>query len=174
MKITKKAINIGLALTFVVSGVFAQSVKDAQVAINAEQYDQAKTMLKGIIEKQGSKAKGDAYFYLGQVYLKTDNPDSAKIIFQNGVDADVKYNLNKVGLGEVALLGGDNATASRLFSEATSKLKKKDYQEYLYIGQGYINAKEPDYAKAIENLEIAKEKNSTDAQVHLALGDAYL
>jgi tetratricopeptide (TPR) repeat protein len=174
MKITKKAINIGLALSFVVSGAFAQSIKDAKVAINAEQYDKAKTMLKGLIEKQGAKAKGDNYFYLGQIYLKTDNPDSAKIIFQNGVQADAKYDLNKIGLGEVALLEGDAATASRLFSEATAKLKKKDYEEYLYIGQGYINAKEPDYAKAIQNLEEAKTRNSTDPQVHLALGDAYL
>jgi tetratricopeptide (TPR) repeat protein len=172
MKITKKAINIGLALSFVVSGSFAQSIKDAKEAMNAEQYEKAKTMLKGLVTKQASK--GENYFYLGQVFLKTDNPDSAKNVFQNGVTADAKYDLNKVGLGEVALLEGDNATASRLFSEVTAKLKKKSYEEYLYIGEGYINAKNPNYNSAIENLEKAKERNATDPQVHLALGEAYL
>lgn len=172
MKITKKAINIGLALTFVVTASFAQSIKDAKEAINAEQYDKAKTMLKGLVEKQSSK--GENYFYLGQVFLKTDYPDSAKNVFQAGDQADSKYSLNKVGLGEVALLAGDEATATKLFSEATSKMKRRDYLEFLYIGEGYLNAKEPNYDKAIENLEKAKEKNSSDPQVFLALGEAHL
>lgn len=172
MKITKKAINIGLALSFVASGAFAQSIKDAKAAISDEQYEKAKVMLKGLVEKQSTK--GENYFYLGQIYLKTDNPDSAKIIFQKGMDSDAKYGLNKVGLGEVALLEGDNGTATKLFSEATAKLKKKKYEEYLYIGEGYLNAKNPNYDAAIENLETAKLRNSNDPQVHLALGDAYL
>lgn len=172
MKISKKSIGIGVAFVFVASSALAQSIKDAKVAINAEQYDKAKTMLKGLVQKQANK--GENYFYLGQVYLKTDNPDSAKVIFQDGLQKDTKYNLNKVGLGEVALLEGDEATASRLFSEATAKLKKKDYEEYLYIGEGYINAKNPNYTKAIESLEMAKERNAKDPQVQLALGDAYL
>src|SRR5690606_4435836 len=79
-----------------------------------------------------------------------------------------------VGLGEVALLAGDEATATKLFSEATSKMKRRDYLEFLYIGEGYLNAKEPNYDKAIENLEKAKEKNSSDPQVFLALGEAHL
>lgn len=172
MKITKKAINIGLALSFIASGAFAQSLKDAKEAINSEQFDKAKTMLKGLVSKQATK--GENYFYLGQVYLKTNDPDSAKLTFQNGLTADAKFDLNKIGLGEIALLSGDAATASTLFAEATAKLKKKAYEEYLYIGESYINAKTPDFDKAIENLEIAKERNPNDAQVRLALGDAYL
>ncbi len=172
MKIGKKSIGIGLALLFVTSIALAQSIKDAKIAINAEQYDKAKTMLQGLVQKQANK--GENYFYLGQVYLKTDKPDSAKITFQDGLQKDTKYNLNKVGLGEVALLEGDESSASRLFTEATAKVKKKDYEEYLYIGEGYINAKNPNYTKAIENLEMAKERNPKDPQVHLALGIAYL
>src|SRR5690606_10843450 len=125
MKITKKAINISLALSLVASGAFAQSIKDAKKAIESEQYDKAKSMLKDLVEKQSSK--GENYFYLGQVYLKTDNPDSAKIVFQKGADADAKYDLNKVGLGGVALLNGNDAGAATLFAEATAKLKKKAY-----------------------------------------------
>lgn len=172
MKITKRAINIGLALTFVATGAFAQSIKDARQAIDAEQYDKAKSMLKNLVEKQSTK--GENYFYLGQVYLKTDNVDSARMAFQNGAQQDPKYDMNKVGLGSVALLEGKDAIASTAFSEVTAKLKKKAYEEYMYIGESYILAKNPDYAKAIENLEIAKSKNPNDAQVHLLLGDAYL
>lgn len=172
MKITKKAISIGLALSFVVSASFAQSIKDAKEAINDEQYDKAKTMLKGLVEKQSSK--GENYFYLGQVFLKTDYPDSAKNVFQAGDQADSKYSLNKVGLGEVALLAGDEATATSLFTEATAKMKRRDYLEFLYIGEGYLNAKNPNYDKAIENLEKAKEKNSSDPLVFLSLGEAHL
>lgn len=172
MKITKKAVNLSLALSLMGSVAFSQSIKDAKLAMETEQYDKAKSMLKELVSKQASN--GENYFYLGQVYLKTDNIDSAKLVFQEGVDADAKYTLNKVGLGEVALIHGDEATASSLFSDATAKLKKKAYEEYLYIGQGYILAENPNYEKAIENLEIAKSRNSSDAQVYLSLGDAYL
>lgn len=163
---------MGLALTFLATGAFAQSVKDAKQAIDAEQYDKAKSMLKNLVEKQSTK--GENYFYLGQVYLKTDNVDSARMAFQNGAQQDSKYDLNKIGLGSVALLEGKDAIAATAFSEATAKLKKKAYEEYMYIGESYILAKNPNYAKAIENLEIAKSRNSSDAQVHLLLGDAYL
>jgi len=171
MKMMKKAINIGLALSFIVSGAFAQSLKDAKVAINQEQYDKAKGILKNLVQK--SAGEGDNYYYLGDVYLKTGYPDSAKTVFQQGDAADTKNTINKVGLGSVELLAGNASGAQTLFEEATAKLKKKDYEELLEVGKSYLKGDEPDYNKALEYLLKAKEKNNKDAEILLAIGNAY-
>lgn len=171
MKMMKKAINMGLALSFVVSGAFAQSLKDAKTAINQEQYDKAKGILKNLVEKDAKT--GENYYYLGEVYLATGYPDSAKAVFEKGNVADPKGSINKVGLGAVDLLAGNASGAQTLFDEATAKLKKKDYVEFLEIGKAYTSAPKPDYNKALEYLLKAKEKSKESAEVLLALGNAY-
>ena len=171
MKMIKKAINVGFALSFVTVGAFAQSLDDAKIAINSEQYDKAKTMLRSLVQNKPSE--GENYFYLGQVYLKTEYIDSAKMVFQQGVEADAKEKLNKVGLGTVALFEGNEAEAKKYFDEVGTKVKKKEYPVNLYIGRAYIDAPEPNYDLAIDYLNKAKEVNAEDAAVSLAIGDAY-
>lgn len=171
MKMIKKAINVGFALSFVTMGAFAQSLDDAKVAINSEQYDKAKTILNGLVENK--PGEGENYFYLGQIYLKTEYPDSAKMVFQKGVEADEKEKLNKVGLGTVALYEGNEAEAKKYFDEVGARVKKKEYPVNLYIGRAYIDAPEPNYDLAIEYLNKAKEANAEDAAISMALGDAY-
>ncbi len=167
----KKAINMSLALSFVVSGAFAQSLGDAKVAINQEQYDKAKGILKNLVKNEAKE--GDNYYYLGDVYLTTGYPDSAKMFFQQGNTADPKNALNQVGLGAVELVSGNASAAQNLFTEATAKLKKKDYEELLEAGKAYLRGDEPDYNKALEYLLKAKEKNTKDAQILLQIGNAY-
>lgn len=172
MKLFKKA-SLGLAVAFIATGASAQSLKDAQTAIDAEQYDKAKSILKNLVE---SKPKdGENYFYLGDVYLITDYPDSAKTYFQQGLEAAPKFKLNKVGLGAVELAQGNESAAETQFKEATEKLKRKDYLENLYIGRAYMNPnlEKPDYQKALTYLEKAKEANQKDAAIFSSLGDAY-
>jgi tetratricopeptide (TPR) repeat protein len=177
----KRVVNTGLALAFIVTSAFAQNLNDAKLAIDAEQYEKAKGMLKTLVANQGKK--GENYFYLGQVYLLTDNPDSAKIVFDQGLQAVPKFGLNNVGLGAVDLYKGDEAAASAKFTEATEKLRKKDYEENLYIGRAYIIAARQKadeaaalayYNKAVEYLEKAKAANQKDVDVFITLGDAYL
>ncbi|MGK9120798.1 tetratricopeptide repeat protein [Olivibacter jilunii] len=170
----RRAASVGLAIAFIASGAsYAQSLKDAQVAIDAEQYAKAKSILKNLVQNKPKDAEN--YFYLGDVYLVTDYPDSAKTFFQQGLEADPKDNLNKVGLGAVALVQGNTAEAEKLFTEATEKAKKKDYLENLYVGRAYMNPnlEKPDYKKALPYLEKAKEANQKDALIPSSLGDAY-
>jgi len=175
MKMIKRAAGVGLAIAFMASGAsYAQSLKDAQVAIDAEQYAKAKSILKNLVQNKPKDAEN--YFYLGDIYLVTDYPDSAKTFFQQGLEADPKVNLNKVGLGAVALVAGNTAEAEKLFTEATEKAKKKDYLENLYVGRAYMNPnlENPDYKTALTYLEKAKAANQKDALIPSSLGDAYL
>jgi len=167
----KKAMIWGISLAFVVTGVQAQSLDDAKKAIDAEQFAQAKQMLETLVKNKPKN--GENYFYLGLVYIENDHLDSAKVFFDQGLAADPKNNLNKVGQGIIELYNGNEAAATTKFSEATAKLKRRDYLELYHIGRAYIDAPEPNYQKAVEYLDQAKAKNATDPMIPLALGDAY-
>ncbi|MGO3163812.1 MAG: tetratricopeptide repeat protein, partial [Sphingobacteriaceae bacterium] len=112
--------NSKLFLSLLVAGAVAtgtagaQSIKDAKEAIQAEQYDKAKSMLENLVEKRAKK--GENYFYLGQVHLVNEKVDSAQIVFQEGVTRDPKERLNTVGLGIVDLQTGDTVAAEQKFT----------------------------------------------------------
>lgn len=168
---TNSKLLFSLLLAGSVGTVSAQSLKDARAAIEAENYGKAKTILQQLVTKQPKN--GDNYFYLGQIYLVNDRADSAAAIFNQGLAADPKATINNVGLGYVDLMKKDKASAESKFALATAKLGKKDYEPLLEIGRAYIKTPEPDYAKALEYLTQAKEKNKKDIAIPIALGDAY-
>ncbi|MFD2554085.1 tetratricopeptide repeat protein [Sphingobacterium tabacisoli] len=170
---TKSKLFLSLLLAGAVVGTAsAQSLKDAQAAMDAEQYDKAKGILQNLVEK---KAKdGENYFYLGQIYLINEKADSAAIIFNNGLTNAPKEQLNNVGLGIVDLMKNNTSAAESKFATATASLGKKDYLPLYYIGRAYIDAPKPDFAKAVDYLTQAKAKNAKDAMVPVALGDAFL
>lgn len=169
MKLITRAVQAGLVGMLGVSAVFAQNITDAKKAIDAEKYQQAKTILKGLIAAQ--PGNGENYFYLGNVYLKNDYRDSAKAVYTQGSAAKDDNLLNFVGLGTVDLLSKNSSAAQANFDKAISMAKKKDYTPYLYIGRAYQLS--GDYANALTNLEKAKAINEKSADVYLSIGEAY-
>jgi tetratricopeptide (TPR) repeat protein len=149
----------------------AQDVDQAKKAIDAEQYEKAKSMLKGII--QTKPTNGKASFLLGNIYLKQNIEDSAKIYFQKGIAATDGAKFNNIGFGQMDLDKGDVVSAKAKFDLAIKDIKKKDVEEYIYIAKAYMNAEKPDYKAAIAILTKALASNPTSADVQLALGDAY-
>ncbi|RYU89481.1 hypothetical protein EWM62_14260 [Mucilaginibacter terrigena] len=176
MKMISKISKIVLALTLVGSStVFAQSIADAKKAIDAEQFQKAKSMLKNLTVTQGTKDEN--FFYLGWVYILQDYPDSAKTIFQKGIAVNPKSALNYAGLGAAAFLDKDKATATTNFNQAVS-LAGKDSKPYLYVGRAYLlndeDGKVPaaDANAAINVLNKGKLVDKKDAEILVALGDA--
>ena len=147
----------------------AQDLDQATKAIDAEQYEKAKSMLKSIVQ---TKNTGKASFLLGNIYLTQSVEDSAKIFFDKGLTAD-GGKINNIGLGQLDLNKGDAASAKAKFDQVLKDLKKKDVEEYVYVAKAYMNADKPDYKSAIAVLTKAKAANPTNAYVNLALGDAY-
>lgn len=173
MKMIKKAITLCLGLVVMGSAAFAQSLDDAKKAIDAEQYQKAKTMLKALVSSQSKD--GDNYYYLGEIFLQNDYLDSARAIFTQGVAADEKNPLNYVGLGHADLKSNNASSAKTNFDKAIDVAKKKDHIPYLYIGKAYISIEKPDFAAALPNLQKADELDSKDQDVEtfVALGDFY-
>jgi len=173
MKMTKKAITLGLGLVVMGSASFAQSITDAKKAIDAEQYQKATSMLKALVSSQ--KGKGENYFSLGDVYLRRDYIDSARAAFTQGVTADPKNPLNYIGLGQADLASNNAASAKTNFDKAIEVSSKKDFTPYLYIGKAYLEGEKPDFAAALPNLQKAEELDDKDkeAETFVALGDYY-
>jgi len=160
-----------LALVATASVAQAQDIKEAKKAIDAEQFQKAKSLLKSIIKAKPSD--GEANFVLGNIYLNQSVVDSAKIYYLNGIEASDKKNLNYIGLGQIDLDNKNTAAAQANFGLATKDMKRKDIDEYIYIGRAYMNSNNPDYNSAITSLKRALAIEPQNATALLAIGDAY-
>lgn len=149
----------------------AQDLEPAKKAIDAEQFEKAKSLLKSAI--QAKPTNGKAAFLLGNIYLRQNIADSAKIYFQKGLAATDAARFNNIGLGQLDLDANNKAAAQAKFDMVIKELKKKDTEEYVYIARAFMDADKPDYKSAISILTKAAAANPNDAQVQLALGDAY-
>jgi tetratricopeptide (TPR) repeat protein len=183
MKMINKIAVAGLGLLFTGTTVFAQSLDDAKKAIDAEQYQKAKSMLKNLTTTQADKDEN--FFYLGWVYVKQDYMDSAKTVFTKGIAVNSKSALNYAGLGAVAHVEKDNSTATTDFNMAISLAGKKNATPFQYVGLGYLlpvagssvgpngSAVAPaDANAAIAVLNQGKAADPRNIGVLIALGDA--
>ncbi len=161
----------GLILLASVSVANAQDINQAKKAIDAEKYEEAKTILKSIL--QAKPSNGMASFFLGNVYLNQSVKDSATLSFEKGLSASEAARFNHIGLGQVDLDRNDTIAANAKFILATKDMRKKDFEEYVYVARAYMNAEKPNYKAALAVLKRALVNSPMDAQVQLALGDAY-
>ena len=160
-----------IALIALASVAKAQDLNQAKKAIDAEQFEKAKSLLKSIIKAKPSD--GEANFVLGNVYLNQAIVDSAKIYYTKGLEASDNKNLNYIGLGQLDLDSKNTASAQANFALATKDMKRKEVDEFIYIGRAYMNSVNPDYTSAITNLKRALAIEPQNATALLAIGDAY-
>lgn len=172
----KKIIHLSLSLLAISVSVTAQTLTDARKAIDSEQYQKGKSLLRKLTALE--PANPEVYFVLGDLYLKTrtinqrpDYIDSARAAFTKGTVIRADHPLNFIGLGAVDLAQKKSPEAN--FHKAISLTKKKDHTTDLHIANAYINASEPNLTEALIHLDKAKLINPQDPLVFLALGDAY-
>ncbi len=162
---------IGLSL-LVFGTANAQDAEQAIKAIDAEQYQKAKTILKSLIAAEPGEGKN--YFLLGDIYLKQTEQDSAAFYFNKGKSAEDDPEYNMIGLGHIDLNKGNAQAAEAKFKAVEDELRRKDVEQLVYIGRAYVESDNPDFKKAIAVLNRAIEKEPEFAQAYLSLGDAYV
>ncbi len=165
----KKLLILLAAVLFGVTS-YAQSLDEAQKAIEAEQYEKARNILEALVNK--NPADGQYNFHLGGLFLTLGEDALAKQAFEKGVAAEKNGVINNIGLGWILLNEGKQAEAAAAFNKATEKIKKKDTDEWLYIARAYLRSYNPDYNKAVEYAQKAVTINPNLAQGFLTLGDA--
>ena len=163
-----------MATAFPTAAAFAQTGDAGRRAVELERYQEAKSYYK---TQLGDKKADNAYFALGDIYLKTDKPDSAAFYFNQGLSKNNKSAINMVGLGKVQLENGNKGEAEKHFDQALKASKKKDPYVLTMIAEAYAesaNPSEEDLNKAISYLQEATKRYKNNALAYLVMGDVYL
>ena len=136
-----KIFSIALLASAAVSQ--AQDLDQARKAIDAEQYEKAKSLLKSIIQ---TKSNGRASFLLGNIYLTQNIEDSARISFDRGLSSE-EGKINNIGLGQLELNSGNVAAAKALAKNTSNPVANMIEKGIMRIGKP-IDAIE----KSMENV----------------------
>lgn len=169
--------QISLFASFILLGniLFAQSIDEGKKFLNYERFTSAKDIFSKIVAANPNDVEG--VYWLGQTYIQnTDNTDStaAKTIYQKALQANSNAALLLVGMGEVELMEGKKEDARNRFETAINLTKRRDLPEILLaVGRANVDVKNGDPVYAIDKLKQAADKESKNAEIQIALGDAY-
>lgn len=148
----------------------AQGYKDGVEYFKVDQFDDAKTLLERNLNDP-STDKAAAYYYLGAIDLFQKNLSGAKANFDKGIQADPKNGLNYVGLGKLALMQGNDASAEDYFKQAIS-MNKKNAKVINAITRAYYTVDQVKYAKQIEKyMAQALKANKQEPEIFVLQGD---
>ncbi len=193
LKKTGLVIILLLACTLLTE-VRAQDLKAAIWLMRSEQFKAAASAYKALIKQ--NPADGDAYYNYGENFINeyfsdTSNyslkeiSDSAKIIFQLGIQKDPANPLNLVGMGEIALLNKDKATGLDYYSKASALLPSKANKSIVMepvkqanvlirMANGYVKALIKDTAQIFSLLKAAEKLDPKNYLLFIVKGDAYI
>ncbi len=158
-----------------VNVLLAQSIDEGKKFLNYERYTSAKDIFSKLLTADPNNV--EAAYWLGQTYLQNqDDPDSlaAKALYQKTLQANPNAPLMLVGMGEIDLMEGRKDEARNKFETAISLTKKRNREDILLpIGRANIDARNGDIHYAIDKLNEAADMDKKNADIQIALGDAY-
>lgn len=172
----------------------AQDLKSAIRLMRSEQFIAASSAYKALIAQ--NPADGEIYYYYGENFINeyfsdTTNTslkeasDSARLVFQMGIQKDAANPLNLVGMGEVALLNKDMKSAQDYFAKALALLPSKankgivmDPSKHanvlIRMANGYVRAAVKDTATIFPLLRTAEKLDPKNYELFIVKGDAYI
>lgn len=168
-----------LTVFFLFLGIFAnaQSIKEAQSHIYYQRYETAKQALQSVINADKTP---EAYYLLGEIYLKEKNTEAAKDILQKGLDhvkaSDIsmkKAPLVHIGWAHLLLNEGKTVEARSLMEEVLKAGKYKDADALYAAGRANIDSRNGDISWAVEMLGKAVNRDRKNPAIYTALADAY-
>lgn len=169
----KKSAIVLFAALLSISAI-AQNVQEGVNHLYAERYQSAKSVFDKLVASNPNNI--EANYWLGQTYIKTKDTAAAASLYQKLLAANGNAPLALVGMGQVDLMQGRAAEAKQRFETAISLSKGKkgnDPNVLLAIGRANTDAKGGDIAYAIQKLNEASTLAPNNADVFLALGNAY-
>lgn len=149
----------------------AQSLLTAQKFTENEQFESAAREFKSLLQKDPNN--GDLYYYFGENAFKSDDRDTAAVLYKKGTELAPNNPLNYIGLGKVALYGGNVAQAQSLFDQAKKMADPKSSLPLMKIAEALIGAEKKDLDKAFELLTQASKLDPKNPEVYILLGDYY-
>ncbi len=164
------------------ANAFAQTLAQAKKYTDNEQYEKARGVFKLLIAKEPTN--GDNYFYFGDLMLKMENLDSAKVLFQKGVDINATNALTHVGLARYYMYTGDAVKGQQEIAYAKNLVlvqagKKgldmaasRQAQINLEIAETETWATTPNFGDAVDMTIVSEKLDPKNPDVFLIRGDA--
>ena len=169
--------KIVLVASFISLGnlLFAQGIKEGKQFLDYERYESAENVFQKLIATDPKNV--EAIYWLGQTYLENQDivdTTSAKVLYQNALQANPNAALLMIGMGQVELGEGMKTDARNRFETAINLTKKRDLSDILIaVGRANVEAKNGDLPYAIDKLNQAAEKDKKNAEIYNILGLAY-
>jgi tetratricopeptide (TPR) repeat protein len=117
-----RKISFIVTLMILISGIVsAQTAQDGLALLNQKDFNGAKKIFASLLKSDPKNAA--AYYGMGEYYFYTGKADSAKVFYQEGIDANSSYAYNYAGLGKVSA-STDPTAAADYFKNAIKKAKK--------------------------------------------------
>ncbi|HEY8388287.1 MAG TPA: tetratricopeptide repeat protein [Parasegetibacter sp.] len=149
----------------------AQSVEDGKKMLYYQRYESAKDILGKQVE---AGAGSEAYYFLSQTYIATDDSVQAKTILENAPAQVQEDPLVKIGRGQILLMEGKKDEAAALFNQALEAVKKKDQSELMIaIAKAHVQARTGDVDYALQLLNEAEAREKKNPNLYMVRGDAY-
>ncbi len=166
-----------LAVLFTGKLLQAQNLEEGKNALYYGKFTTAKNTLSNIVASKPKDA--EATYWLGQTYLRMDDIQAAKDVYQKALQRGLNDPILLVGMGHVEMLEGEKDQAMQRFEQAinNSKTRKGENPEILNaVGRanadGPSTVGNPQYA--IEKLKRAAQLNPNNPDIYINLGINYL
>lgn len=138
-----------------------QGFKDGVEYYRADQPEEASIILNNTLNDAATD-QSTAYYYLGQIALKSGDKANAKKCFEKGLSLNADNGYNYVGLGALALAEGNTSAASGYFKDAKGKAKK-NADVMTEIARAYFVADPVKYNNEIEKALADAKKAQKNA-----------
>ena len=150
----------------------AQTLNDAIKLTTSEQFSKADAAFKTLVTAQPNN--GEIYFYYGENDFKDDKPESAKALYQKGVDVNATSPFPYIGLGKVQWYEGKQADAKANLFKATTLGGGKNATVLTRIAEVYIYGETKNLTEAFTLLAQAAKLDPKNPDIYIVTGDAYL
>ena len=165
----KRSLFSLLGLIFFVAAGFAQqNSNQGQNYLDDLQYHQARSFFVNRLKASPNDLK--TMCSLGDTYLYLQNPDSAKLLYQQASTVDPKSPFPLIGLGKVAMFKGDKVGELDFFEKAR-RADKKNPEVFYAISHGCFDLEKKDTATGSKFLALGMDLNSKYAPYHIVAGD---
>jgi tetratricopeptide (TPR) repeat protein len=157
----------------------SQTIADGLRYLDNEQFINAGRIFRSLAATQPTAPN---LYYLGHFYLNLERrdsvnglyADSAKMVFQKGVQADPKFNLNYIGLGTYEISKGQFATGKLLIDKGVTASKGKDAELLYRAAEAYVYYHNNDALEANRLLDMAIKINPKNPDYFNLKGDAFM
>ncbi len=151
--------------------LFAQQTDRGRKLYSYEKYGTAiQTLKKAVTE---TPADITNWYWLVKSQLAAGHIDSVSLTIQQIPATIAEHPLAKVIRGELLLHKNDSLHAWSLFTEAIGTKRKKDPAIQWAVARSIVDAPKGNLLQAIALLEDAAKKDKKNADIHIAIGDAY-